>query len=138
MKNLLIIIFVLFVSQKTFSQATDSIDCPKIKIEAPRNNEVSLNTKTSLYITKIKVDKEIQKNLSYNWSVYNGALSDKGISKNVQVTATGQIGQKMIVALKITGLNEACPSTASIQLEIIPELRTRVETKLVGVPARGY
>ena len=134
MKTLSIFSFSIFVSLGSYAQQVAPADCPKIEIKAPRNNEVPFHSNTIVSLDKFKVEKGLEKSLSYQWSVYNGTMSDKGTKKNIQINPTGFEGQKMIVALKITGLSEACPSTATIELDIVPAVPVRVETKLVGKP----
>ena len=132
MKTLIILSFSILISLGSYAQQAVPADCPKIEINAPKNNVVPFHSNTIVSVDKLKVEKGLEKNLSYQWSVYNGTMSDKGNRKNIQINPTGFEGQKMIVALKVTGLNEACPSTASIELDIVPAVPVRVETKIVG------
>lgn len=133
-KSALIFICILFCAV-SFAQQADPIICPKFEIKAPINNEVAFAGKTTLFASLGKLEKSLAKNISYTWTVHNGIISDKAVGKNIQVITTGAVGQKMILVLKVIGLDESCPSSTTILLEIVPA-QIRVERKIVAMPVR--
>lgn len=130
MKYLFLLLILLLNIDKTKAQQLDSIPCPSIKISGPRNGEIGDGQTLDLSVASFKKDYEKSHTLSYLWMVNNGNIIGDNKKRKVLVNTKGLINQDIYATVIVLGLEENCPNTSSITINVVA-LKFRTETKII-------
>src|SRR6187401_1430907 len=139
MKQFVILLFLSFVFIRNYAQS-DSVPCPKIYIDAPGKVEISENEKTAFSLHPLKKEFRKTHSLTYKWVVDNGIIVSGGDKETVYVNTRYLAGQEITITVLVGGIEENCPSVASLKLKVAtPQIRS-VDKIIKGYPTgtRGY
>ena len=130
MAQIVLIIVALLSLNTASAQLSDTLNCPKIKIDGPYNNVIGERSKLQLSVKPFHKEYEKTHDITYNWVVNNSKIIGKSNERKVQIETKDLLGQKIDVTVMISGLDAGCPSIKTETFDVVaPSFRT--ETKVV-------
>ena len=132
MKKLILLATVFILSKNSFSQKTDSVPCPKIVLEGPRQSEVIEGQEAIVNVKAFKKSIIGDSTISYKWVTDLGMITRGQNSKEVYINTRGLQDQAITAAVIISGLRPECPSFANITIRVVKDKPIRTETKIIS------
>lgn len=135
MKLTFYFLFLMLFCNCVKAQKTDSTSCPKIIILGPAQNTILSGQQARLSVKQFKKSFLKDRSLTYEWAVNNGSIVGEKDKRNVVIDTKNLQGQQIKVIVIVTGLNDGCPTSEILTLNVVNETIIKTETKIVRRPA---
>ncbi len=134
MKQLIYSVILTLFFFNVVGQQKDSISCPAIKLDGPKDNSVAEGKEAGVSVKSFKKDFMKTHSISYEWVTVNGLITDGKNKSTVYINTNGLAGKQIKAAVIINGLDPGCPSTATMTIDVIQPTIIRTEQRIVGRP----
>lgn len=133
MKILFFCLLFLIVSFSLPAQEKDSIICPKIIINGPKNNIAYSGQRAEFSVKPFNKAYSKTHTVYYKWFVTNSNILSGQNERTVYVDTKFLEGQQIKVMVMVDGLEDKCPSTETIVVDVRKPI-VRTEQRIISRP----